>query len=61
MMSFLNSFDLVINAAGEDDFDYMKALKPWMGSSYITLSPPLLRNIDDVGLVAGLCRVTLHI
>lgn len=55
------SFDLVINAAGEDDFDYLKALKPWMGSSYVTLSPPLLRNIDDMGLVAGLCRSTRQV
>ncbi|KAG7164484.1 reticulon-4-interacting protein 1 homolog, mitochondrial-like isoform X2 [Homarus americanus] len=49
-------FDLVINATGEDDLDYMKALKPWKGCSYITLSPPLLRNIDSMGLAAGLFK-----
>lgn len=49
-------FDLVINASGVNDIDYMKALKPWMGASYVTLSPPLLRNIDDMGMVNGLFK-----
>lgn len=50
-------FNLVINAAGTDDLDYVHALRPWIGSSYVTLSPPLLRNIDDSGLAVGLLKV----
>lgn len=49
-------FNLVINAAGTDDLDYVHALRPWIGSSYVTLSPPLLRNIDDSGLAVGLLK-----
>lgn len=49
-------FDLVINAAGTDDLDYLDALRPWMGSSFVTLSPPLLRNIDSDGMALGLLK-----
>ncbi|MPC56217.1 Reticulon-4-interacting protein 1, mitochondrial [Portunus trituberculatus] len=49
-------FDLVINAAGADDLDYLDALRPWMGSSFVTLSPPLLRNIDSDGMILGLLK-----
>lgn len=50
-------FDLVVNAAGTDDLDYLDALRPWMGSSFVTLSPPLLRNIDSDGMALGLLKV----
>ncbi|XP_042873686.1 reticulon-4-interacting protein 1 homolog, mitochondrial-like [Penaeus japonicus] len=49
-------FDVVINAAGADDLDYLKALKPWMGSSYVTLSPPFLRNTDELGILPGFLK-----
>ncbi|XP_027227783.2 reticulon-4-interacting protein 1 homolog, mitochondrial [Penaeus vannamei] len=49
-------FDVVINAAGPDDLDYLQALRPWMGSSYITLSPPLLRNTDELGILPGFIK-----
>ncbi|KAK7086572.1 Reticulon-4-interacting protein 1, mitochondrial [Halocaridina rubra] len=49
-------FKLVIDAAGTDDMDYLKALKPWVGSSYVTLSPPFLRNTDDLGIAGGLAK-----
>lgn len=55
--SSCHRFNLVINAAGTDDLDYVHALRPWIGSSYVTLSPPLLRNIDDSGLAVGLLKV----
>lgn len=50
-------YDLIINAAGNDDLEYLAALKAWKGASYITLSPPLLRNIDETGLAGGLLKV----
>lgn len=50
-------YDLIINAAGRDDLDWLAALKAWKGASYITLSPPLLRNIDETGLAGGLLKV----
>ncbi|XP_068204055.1 reticulon-4-interacting protein 1 homolog, mitochondrial-like [Palaemon carinicauda] len=49
-------FDLIIDAAGTDDIDYMKALKPWVGASYVTLSPPFLRNADDLGVPGGVLK-----
>ncbi|CAL4065482.1 unnamed protein product, partial [Meganyctiphanes norvegica] len=48
------SFDLVLDACGTDDLVYMEALRPWMGSSYVTLSSPMMRNIDSNGLIPGL-------
>ncbi|XP_045595452.2 reticulon-4-interacting protein 1 homolog, mitochondrial [Procambarus clarkii] len=51
-------FDVVINASGVEDLDYMKALKPWKGASYVTLTSPLLRNIDDLGMMVGLVKST---
>lgn len=56
MLTADRGFNLVINAAGTDDMDYLNALRPWMGSSYVTLSPPLLRNIDNTGMVMGLLK-----
>lgn len=50
-------YDLIINAAGNDNLEYLAALKAWKGASYITLSPPLLRNIDETGLAGGLLKV----
>lgn len=50
----------MINAAGADDLDYLKALKPWMGSSYVTLSPPFLRNTDELGILPGFLKVWMH-
>lgn len=49
-------FDLIIDAAGTDDKDYVKALRPWVGASYVTLSSPFLRNTDNLGIVGGLAE-----
>ncbi|KAK4310175.1 hypothetical protein Pmani_018238 [Petrolisthes manimaculis] len=56
MLTADKGYDLIINAAGKDDLEYLSALKPWMGASYVTLSPPLLTNIDQRGLAAGLIK-----
>ncbi|XP_066978758.1 reticulon-4-interacting protein 1 homolog, mitochondrial-like isoform X2 [Macrobrachium rosenbergii] len=49
-------FDLVIDAAGTDDIDYVKSLRPWVGASYVTLSPPFLHNADNLGIAGGVVK-----
>lgn len=48
------NFDLVLDACGTDDMVYMEALRPWMGSSYVTLTSPMMRNTDSSGIIPGL-------
>ncbi|XP_076046554.1 NAD(P)H oxidoreductase RTN4IP1, mitochondrial-like [Oratosquilla oratoria] len=50
------NFDLILNASGTEDMDYLQALKSWTGASFVTLSPPLLRNTDKMGIVRGMMQ-----
>lgn len=45
------SFDIILDSAGQGA-EYANKL-PWQFSEYITLFPPLLRNIDSNGIVVG--------
>lgn len=45
------SFDIILDSAGQGA-EYASKL-PWQFSEYITLFPPLLRNIDSNGVVVG--------
>ena len=54
---FFSRFDLIVDASGADDLDYVKALRPWVGASYVTLSPPFLRNADNLGIAGGVVKV----
>jgi len=59
LASSLGTFDFILNAAtGGQHRDQMtefavKYLRKWNQSKYVTLSPPLLRNTDQLGLVLG--------
>lgn len=45
------SFDIILDSAGQGP-EYATKV-PWKFSEYITLYPPLLRNIDSNGIVLG--------
>ena len=46
-------FDLIVDASGNNDSTYIKGLKEWRGASYVSLTPPLLKNIDNLGFITG--------
>lgn len=45
------SFDIILDSAGQGS-EYAGKV-PWQFGEYITLLPPLLRNIDSSGIVVG--------
>ncbi|KAF2360962.1 Alcohol dehydrogenase N-terminal [Trinorchestia longiramus] len=47
------SFDLVVDASGSRSTPYIEALKRHVGASYVTLTFPLLSNVDEDGVVCG--------
>ncbi|XP_037083533.1 reticulon-4-interacting protein 1 homolog, mitochondrial-like [Pollicipes pollicipes] len=55
-LALMQGYDLILDCSGQSSEGRLPLLKPWTYSKYVTLSPPLLRNVDEGGLLAGSLR-----
>ena len=51
----LASFDVILDFAGlsENSEKFLELLRPWSNAKLVTLSSPLLKSIDEEGIVTG--------
>ncbi|XP_043240954.1 reticulon-4-interacting protein 1 homolog, mitochondrial-like [Amphibalanus amphitrite] len=52
-LKLMQGYDLILDCSGGHGERHIPLMKPWTYAKYVTLSPPLLKNIDADGLVAG--------
>ena len=59
----LSSFDVIFDFAGlgENSLKYSQFLRPWSNSKIVTLMSPLLRSIDQNGLVSGAIQTAIEL
>jgi len=51
MAQIRGRFDLVLDGSGQPSLPYLPAVRK--GGSYVTLTPPLLKTLDEGGLACG--------
>ena len=49
-------FDVILDCTGQSENFSYDLLKPWSNAKFVTLSPPVLRNLDLHGIMGGFVK-----
>ena len=55
LINYVFRFDVILDCSGQGDpsSEQMSLLKPWSNAKYVTLTGPLLRNMNSRGIAFG--------
>ena len=54
LVYIMDRFDVILDCSGQDDSSlFMSLLKPWSNAKYVTLTGPLLKNMNSQGIAFG--------